>query len=117
MRSQAYLLFEIVAWPALAWCGAEVALRMAAGAFDGLASTAITGAMAHGSTRGSRGTAVARGQLAGRSAANGALRLSPGRPRDHLNERLRHPRLQPFRMPLVEPDDIRDDFPPAPVRV
>ena len=46
MRSQAYLLFEIVAWPALAWCGAEVALRMAAGAFEGLASTAITGAMA-----------------------------------------------------------------------
>ena len=46
MRLGAYHLFEIVSWPAAAWCGVEVVLRTASGTFDGLAATALTGSMA-----------------------------------------------------------------------
>lgn len=46
MRIGAYRLFEIVAWPAFAWCGIEVAVRLATRASAGLAATALTGAMA-----------------------------------------------------------------------
>ena len=46
MRIGAYRLLEIVAWPALAWCGIEVVLRLATRAPGGLAATALTGAMA-----------------------------------------------------------------------
>ncbi len=48
MRQQAYRLFEIVAWPAAAWCGFEVVVRAAAGPGDGLAASALLGLLAAG---------------------------------------------------------------------
>lgn len=46
MRNRSYALFEILAWPALAWCAIEVGVRLAAGASSGLAMTVATGAAA-----------------------------------------------------------------------
>ncbi|MGE3074002.1 MAG: hypothetical protein AB7N24_12155 [Dehalococcoidia bacterium] len=46
MRPGTYHLFEIVAWPAAAWCGLELVLRTATGTFDGIAATATTGIFA-----------------------------------------------------------------------
>ncbi len=46
MRAGAYRLFEIVAWPALAWCALELPLRAATGAAPGMTMAAITGACA-----------------------------------------------------------------------
>ncbi len=46
MRSSAYHLFEIVAWPAAVWCALEVSLRTATGDFQGITATALTGACA-----------------------------------------------------------------------
>lgn len=46
MRTQTYRLFELVAWPAAAWCGVEMMLRAASTNFDGFAMTAATGALA-----------------------------------------------------------------------
>jgi len=46
MRANAYHLFEIVAWPAVVWCGIELLLRSATSNFDGAATTAATGALA-----------------------------------------------------------------------
>ncbi len=46
MRIQTYHLFEIVAWPALVWCGLEAILRTASGAPEGLPATTFTGAFA-----------------------------------------------------------------------
>lgn len=46
MRIQAYRLFEIVAWPALAWCVIEVGLRLTTVQLAGIAPTAVTGACA-----------------------------------------------------------------------
>lgn len=43
MRTHAYRLFEIVAWPALVWCALEVALRVATGQLEGIAPTMLTG--------------------------------------------------------------------------
>ena len=43
MRTRAYRLFEIVAWPALVWCALEVALRVATGQLAGIAPTMLTG--------------------------------------------------------------------------
>jgi hypothetical protein len=42
LRPRAYFLFELVAWPALVWCGAELVLRLAAGATGGMGSTGLT---------------------------------------------------------------------------
>lgn len=46
MRQHAYGLFEIVAWPAAAWCAAELVLRSALGDFSGAGSTALIGSLA-----------------------------------------------------------------------
>ena len=46
MRRQAYLVFEIVAWPAAVWCALEAAARGATGTFDGLSETVLLGSMA-----------------------------------------------------------------------
>lgn len=46
MRRGAYRAFEIVAWPAAAWCALELALRTVSGAHDGTAATLVLGAMA-----------------------------------------------------------------------
>ena len=46
MRFGAYRLFEIVAWPAAAWCAIELSLRAATGLRDGAAMTAATGVLA-----------------------------------------------------------------------
>ncbi len=46
MRIEAYRLFEIVAWPAAAWCAIELLLRGATGEAAGMSMTAITGACA-----------------------------------------------------------------------
>jgi hypothetical protein len=46
MRATAYSLFELVAWPAAAWCALEVVLRGSTGGFDGMAMTSVTGACA-----------------------------------------------------------------------
>jgi hypothetical protein len=48
MRHGAYFIFELFAWPALAWCGVELALRAAAGAGGGAGAAALTGACAAG---------------------------------------------------------------------
>lgn len=48
MRHGAYFIFELLAWPALAWCGVELALRAAAGAGGGAGAAALTGACAAG---------------------------------------------------------------------
>jgi len=48
MRHGAYFVFELLAWPALVWCGAELALRAAAGAGGGAGAAALTGACAAG---------------------------------------------------------------------
>ncbi|MCE7927303.1 MAG: hypothetical protein HUU14_07695 [Dehalococcoidia bacterium] len=42
MRVGAYHLFELVAWPALAWCALELPLRAASGAAAGTMVTAVT---------------------------------------------------------------------------
>ena len=46
MKREAYRVFEIVAWPAAAWCGLEIVLRTASGTHDGTAATVVLGAMA-----------------------------------------------------------------------
>lgn len=46
MRIHAYNVFEIVAWPAVAWCGIEIVLRTISGTPEGLPATAFTGACA-----------------------------------------------------------------------
>lgn len=46
MRAGAYRLFEIAAWPAVAWCALELPLRAAAGAVPGMTMAAVTGACA-----------------------------------------------------------------------
>ena len=46
MKTQAYRLFEVVAWPAAVWCVVELGLRTATGQLDGMPMTAATGAMA-----------------------------------------------------------------------
>ena len=46
MRLGAYSLFEIVAWPAAAWCAVELMLRVASRSFDGLPAAALTGGLA-----------------------------------------------------------------------
>lgn len=48
MRERGYWLFELVAWPAAAWCGIEAAIRVGAGATDGLAATVLLGLCAAG---------------------------------------------------------------------
>ncbi|MCC6386951.1 MAG: hypothetical protein IT302_06180 [Dehalococcoidia bacterium] len=48
MRARGYWLFELVAWPAAAWCAIEVALRVGTGATDGIAATALLGLCAGG---------------------------------------------------------------------
>ncbi len=54
MRAGAYRLFEIVAWPALAWCVLELPLRAVTGAAEGLPLAALTGACAAGTITASR---------------------------------------------------------------
>lgn len=46
MKVQVYRLFEIVAWPAAAWCAFELLLRTATGDLAGAGPTALTGCMA-----------------------------------------------------------------------
>jgi len=46
MRAGAYHLFEVVSWPAAAWCGVEILLRATSGAHDGSMAAAFTGACA-----------------------------------------------------------------------
>jgi hypothetical protein len=41
VRSQAYALFTIVAWPAAAWGAFEVGLRLVSGQLNGIAPTAL----------------------------------------------------------------------------
>lgn len=43
MRPRAYFLFELVAWPAAVWCGAELVLRTATGEASGIGGTGLTG--------------------------------------------------------------------------
>ena len=71
MRMQAYRLFEIVAWPAAAWCAIELVLRGATGSFEGMTWTALTGGMA----------ALTIVACRIRSAQLVAVRLSAGRQR------------------------------------
>lgn len=46
MRTRAYFLFELVAWPAAVWCGVELVLRAATGATAGIGSVGLTGGCA-----------------------------------------------------------------------
>ncbi len=46
MRTRAYFLFELVAWPAAAWCAVELLLRVATGATAGMGDTGLTGVSA-----------------------------------------------------------------------
>jgi hypothetical protein len=46
MRTHAYFLFELVAWPAAVWCAVEVLLRAVTGATAGMGSTGLTGVCA-----------------------------------------------------------------------
>jgi len=39
-------MFEIVAWPAAAWCAIELAMRAATGEFAGSGATLVSGVMA-----------------------------------------------------------------------
>lgn len=48
MRERGYWLFELVAWPAAAWCAIEAAIRMGARATDGLTATVLIGLCAAG---------------------------------------------------------------------
>lgn len=48
MRDRAYWLAALVAWPALAWCVAEAALRVASGYSAGATQLALTAACAAG---------------------------------------------------------------------
>ncbi|MBE7518580.1 MAG: hypothetical protein HS107_04980 [Thermoflexaceae bacterium] len=48
MRAGVYQLFEIVAWPALAWCMLELPLRAVSGVSTGIMATAVTGGCALG---------------------------------------------------------------------
>ena len=43
MRARAYFLFELVAWPAAVWCGAELVLRAATGETGGIRGAGLTG--------------------------------------------------------------------------
>lgn len=43
MRARAYFLFELVAWPAAVWCGAELVLRAATGETGGIGGAGLTG--------------------------------------------------------------------------
>ena len=54
MRVGAYLVFEIVAWPAAAWCALELVLRIAANDFAGISATILTAACAILTIAGSR---------------------------------------------------------------
>lgn len=46
MRSRAYWLFELVAWPAAVWGAIELALRLATKTYDGLPMAAATASLA-----------------------------------------------------------------------
>lgn len=46
MRSRAYFLFELVAWPAAVWCAGELLVRAATGATNGIGSASLTGGCA-----------------------------------------------------------------------
>jgi len=46
VRVEAYRVFEIVAWPAAAWCAIELAMRAATAEFAGSGATLVSGVMA-----------------------------------------------------------------------
>jgi hypothetical protein len=46
VRTRAYFLFELVAWPAAVWCAAELLLRAATGETGGSVGAALTGTCA-----------------------------------------------------------------------
>lgn len=43
MRTRAYFVFELVAWPAAVWCAVELALRVATGENGGMGGAGLTG--------------------------------------------------------------------------
>jgi hypothetical protein len=46
MRTRAYFLFELVAWPAAVWSAVELLLRATTGASSGIGSASLTGGCA-----------------------------------------------------------------------
>ena len=46
MRTRAYFVFELVAWPAAVWCAVELALRVATGDLAGTGGAGLTGTFA-----------------------------------------------------------------------
>ena len=66
MRLASYRLFEIVSWPAVVWCGAEIVMRCVTGDVPGAAQPGVLFAMAACTVVSCRTRA---GQLRGPAAA------------------------------------------------